>query len=90
MFQEDDDEILQELKRCQAELRAVSSHNHEQLTRLLKLAREALYRHDLKKKLRDAEAKVQPLRPYCSCELYPELIPFIVVVIVITIRCNYM
>ncbi|KAF2353136.1 Histone acetyltransferases subunit 3 [Trinorchestia longiramus] len=56
--QDDDDEILQELKRCQAELRAVSAHNRTQLNRLLKLAREALYRHDLKKKLRDAEAKV--------------------------------
>lgn len=56
--QEDDDEILQELRRCQSELRGVASHNHTQLTRLLALARDALYRHDLKKKLRDAEAKV--------------------------------
>ncbi|XP_018010583.1 transcriptional adapter 3 isoform X2 [Hyalella azteca] len=56
--QDEDDEILQELKRCQSELRAVSAHNRTQLNRLLKLARDALYRHDLKKKLRDAEAKV--------------------------------
>ena len=55
---DEDDEILSELKRCQAELKAVSSHNNTQLTRLLRLAREALVRHDLKKKLRDADAKV--------------------------------
>ncbi|KAB7500211.1 Transcriptional adapter 3 [Armadillidium nasatum] len=58
MSEEEDDEILFELKRCQAELKAVTSHNHSQLTRLLRLAREALVRHDLKKKLRDADAKV--------------------------------
>uniref|UniRef100_A0A2P2I1R2 Transcriptional adapter 3-like n=1 Tax=Hirondellea gigas TaxID=1518452 RepID=A0A2P2I1R2_9CRUS len=55
---EDDGEILQELKRCQGELKGVSAHNHTQLNRLLKLARDALYRHDLKKKLKDSEAKV--------------------------------
>ncbi|KAK7018684.1 transcriptional adaptor 3 [Halocaridina rubra] len=56
--EDDDDEILSELRRCQAELRAVSSHNNTQLNRLLTLARESLVRHDLKKKLRDAEQKV--------------------------------
>ncbi|XP_064102450.1 transcriptional adapter 3-like isoform X1 [Macrobrachium nipponense] len=56
--EDDDDEILSELRRCQAELRAVSSHNVTQLSRLLTLARESLVRHDLKKKLRDAEQKV--------------------------------
>jgi len=55
---EDDDEILSELRRCQAELRAVLSHNSTQLNRLLTLARESLVRHDLKKKLRDADHKV--------------------------------
>ncbi|KAL7636074.1 UNVERIFIED_CONTAM: hypothetical protein RMT77_013893 [Armadillidium vulgare] len=58
MSEEEDDEILFELKRCQSELKAVTAHNHSQLTRLLRLAREALVRHDLKKKLRDADAKV--------------------------------
>lgn len=58
MSKDDDDEILLELKRCQAELRAVSAHNAQQLSRLLTLARESLVRHDLKKKLRDADQKV--------------------------------
>ncbi|XP_063614837.1 transcriptional adapter 3-B-like isoform X1 [Penaeus indicus] len=56
--EDDDDEILSELRRCQAELRAVSAHNAQQLSRLLTLARESLVRHDLKKKLRDADQKV--------------------------------
>ncbi|XP_071552938.1 transcriptional adapter 3-B isoform X1 [Panulirus ornatus] len=56
--EDDDDEILSELRRCQSELRAVSSHNVTQLTRLLNLARESLVRHDLKKRLRDADQKV--------------------------------
>ncbi|XP_050734643.1 transcriptional adapter 3-B-like isoform X2 [Eriocheir sinensis] len=56
--EDDDDEILMELKRCQTELRAVSNHNVSQLTRLLNLARDSLVRHDLKKRLRDADQKV--------------------------------
>lgn len=56
--EDDDDEILVELKRCQTELRAVSNHNVSQLTRLLNLARDSLVRHDLKKRLRDADQKV--------------------------------
>ena len=57
--QDDDDEILMELRRCQTELRAVSNHNISQLTRLLNLARDSLVRHDLKKRLRDADQKVR-------------------------------
>ncbi|XP_069950032.1 transcriptional adapter 3-B isoform X3 [Cherax quadricarinatus] len=56
--EDDEDEILSELRRCQSELRAVSAHNVTQLTRLLNLARESLVRHDLKKRLRDADQKV--------------------------------
>lgn len=56
--EDDDDEILMELRRCQTELRAVSNHNIAQLTRLLNLARDSLVRHDLKKRLRDADQKV--------------------------------
>lgn len=63
-MQEDDDEILMELKRCQSELRAVSNHNVAQLTRLLNLARDSLVRHDLKKRLRDADQKVG--RTFCT------------------------
>ncbi|MPC69657.1 Transcriptional adapter 3 [Portunus trituberculatus] len=48
-----------ELRRCQTELRAVSNHNISQLTRLLNLARDSLVRHDLKKRLRDADQKVR-------------------------------
>ncbi|KAK3864340.1 hypothetical protein Pcinc_017059 [Petrolisthes cinctipes] len=56
--EDDEDEILCELRRCQSELRAVSQHNATQLTRLLNLARDSLVRHDLKKRLRDADHKV--------------------------------
>ena len=45
-----DDEILTELNRCQAELRAVSAHNHQQLKRLVKLAREELARQEIRNK----------------------------------------
>ena len=39
----DNDEILDELKRCQTELKAVSAHNLQQLKRLLKVSRNLLH-----------------------------------------------
>lgn len=70
--QDDDDEILCELRRCQSELRAVSQHNATQLTRLLNLARDSLVRHDLKKRLRDADHKV--CRVYTNSVCISEII----------------
>ena len=49
--QEDNDEILEELKRCQNELRAVSGHNLQQLKRLLKSAKEEMTRQELRNRL---------------------------------------
>ena len=56
--EEDNDEILEELKRCQNELRAVSTHNLHQLKRLQKAAREELVRQELRNKLAEADAEV--------------------------------
>ena len=44
------DEIKNELERCQTELRAVSAHNHVQLKRLVKLAREEMARQEIRNK----------------------------------------
>lgn len=54
----EDDEILQELKRCQEELKLVNAHNVQQLKRLLRLANEEMVRQDLKRKLQQADNEV--------------------------------
>lgn len=54
----DSDEILEELKRCQTELKAVSSHNLNQLKRLLKCAKEEMIRQELRNKLQKADEEV--------------------------------
>ena len=38
----ENDEILEEMRRCQNELKAVSAHNLGQLRRLLKAAKEEM------------------------------------------------
>ncbi|XP_066593071.1 transcriptional adapter 3-B [Prorops nasuta] len=48
---QDDDEIYTEIKRCQQELSALSSHNVTQLKRLLNLAQEESKRQSLKRKI---------------------------------------
>uniref|UniRef100_A0A6V7LBC9 Transcriptional adapter 3 n=1 Tax=Bracon brevicornis TaxID=1563983 RepID=A0A6V7LBC9_9HYME len=55
---QEDDEILAEIKRCQQELMALSSHNVAQLTRLLKLAQEESKRQALKRKISIADNEV--------------------------------
>ena len=55
---EDNDEILEELKRCQSELKAVSSHNVAQLNRLLKAAKEEMIRQELRNRLQEADKEV--------------------------------
>eukprot|EP00094_Tigriopus_californicus_P002488 TCALIF_02405-PA protein Name:"Similar to tada3-a Transcriptional adapter 3-A (Xenopus laevis)" AED:0.25 eAED:0.25 QI:43/0/0/0.66/1/0.66/3/0/494 len=57
-FEGDNDEILEELKRCQTELKAVSSHNLNQLKRLLKCAKEEMIRQELRNKLQKADEEV--------------------------------
>jgi transcriptional adapter 3 len=48
---QEDDEIVAEIKRCQRELTALSSHNEMQLKRLLHLAQEESKRQSLKRKI---------------------------------------
>lgn len=52
------DEIYEELIRCQTELRAVSAHNLQQLKRLTKTAREEMGRQELRNKLAAADNEV--------------------------------
>lgn len=59
------DEILGELVRCQAELKAVSSHNLTQLKRLVKSAREEMARQEVRNRLSDADKEV--------CEAYKRI-----------------
>ncbi|XP_064476850.1 transcriptional adapter 3-like isoform X2 [Ornithodoros turicata] len=53
-----DDQVLAELRRCQAELRALSAHNSTQLATLLKRARDRLQEQELRKKLRIVDNEV--------------------------------
>ncbi|XP_015603314.1 transcriptional adapter 3-B [Cephus cinctus] len=55
---QDDDEILAEIKRCQQELSALSSHNVTQLKRLLSLAQEESKRQALKRRISTADNEV--------------------------------
>jgi len=52
------DEILEELRRCQNELRAVSTHNANQLKRVLGAARSELVRQELRNRLASADTEV--------------------------------
>jgi len=53
-----DDEILQELKRNQQELKALSSKNQSHLKRLLSLAKKEMSRQEISKKLQSADSEV--------------------------------
>ncbi|XP_015114435.1 transcriptional adapter 3-B [Diachasma alloeum] len=55
---QEDDEILAEIKRCQQDLMALSSHNVAQLKRLLNLAQEESKRQALKRKISAADNEV--------------------------------
>lgn len=57
-FQEDNDEILAEIKKCQEELRATALHTVEQLKRLIKLAEVELDKSEVRKKLKNIEQEV--------------------------------
>ncbi|XP_014211111.1 transcriptional adapter 3 [Copidosoma floridanum] len=54
----EDDEILTEIKRCQRELMALSSHNQIQLKKLLHLAQEESKRQALKRKIAAVDNEV--------------------------------
>ncbi len=53
-----DDEILVELQKRQAELRALSAHNRSQKMRLYRLAKEELKRQELRQKMRACDNEV--------------------------------
>lgn len=53
-----DDEILAELRKKQAELKAISQHNIMVTKKLYKLAKEMMEKQELKKKLATADAEV--------------------------------
>jgi len=55
---QEDDEILAEIKRCQQELSTLSNHNVTQLRRLLNLAQEESKRQALKRKISVADNEV--------------------------------
>ncbi|XP_011862805.1 PREDICTED: transcriptional adapter 3 [Vollenhovia emeryi] len=55
---QEDDEILAEIKRCQQELAALSNHNVTQLKRLFNLAQEESKRQALKRKISVADNEV--------------------------------
>jgi len=55
---DDNDEILMELKKKQAELRALSHQNAIMLRHLHKQAKEELHSQELKKKMATADAEV--------------------------------
>ncbi|KYN00888.1 PREDICTED: transcriptional adapter 3-B [Cyphomyrmex costatus] len=55
---QEDDEILAEIKRCQQELFVLSNHNVTQLKRLLNLAQEESKRQTLKRKINVADNDV--------------------------------
>lgn len=54
----EDDEVLTELKRCQQELRAVSTRNREIISQLLKLVRHDIKKQELMKKIEVANTEV--------------------------------
>ena len=55
---QEDDEILAEIKRCQQELSGLSTHNVTQLKRLLVLAQEESKRQGLKRKINTVDSEV--------------------------------
>ena len=54
----ENDEILEELVRCQNELKALSAHNLTQIKRLLKAAKEEMARQEIRNKLQQADNEV--------------------------------
>ena len=57
--EDDDDEILSELRRKQNELRVLSQHNLMLTKRLYKMAKDEMSRQDLRRKMIAADAEVK-------------------------------
>ncbi|KAK7788723.1 hypothetical protein R5R35_011013 [Gryllus longicercus] len=53
-----DDEILQEIKRCQTELQTLNDYNHMHLKRLISLAEVQITRQELKRKLHRVDCDI--------------------------------
>lgn len=53
-----DDEILRELRKCQAELKAVTAHNLMQKKRFYRLAKEEMAKQELRKKMQIVDMEV--------------------------------
>ncbi|XP_063235209.1 transcriptional adapter 3-B isoform X2 [Bacillus rossius redtenbacheri] len=65
-----DDEILAEMKRCQAELRVVAAHNLQQLQKLRRLAASEMCRQELKRRLQQVEGDILDVyRRIQACKL---------------------
>ena len=60
-----DDEILNELRKKQQELKAISQHNLMIAKRLYKHAKEEMSRQELRKKMAVADAEVGYFQHYC-------------------------
>ena len=58
---EQDDEILQELKRSQSVLRALRSHNKHSVNKLLSLANSTMKKQEVRHKAKVLDAEVQDI-----------------------------
>ncbi|XP_070586809.1 transcriptional adapter 3 [Erythrolamprus reginae] len=56
--EDSEDEVLAELRKRQAELKALSTHNRTKKAELLKLAKEEIHRQDLRQRVRVADNEV--------------------------------
>ena len=65
----DDDEVLDELKRCQMELKTLSAKNQTQLKKLLNSAKKEINRQEISHKLEIADLEViEVYRRICSAK----------------------
>ena len=58
---DEDDEILAEIKKCEEELKAVAAQNKEHLSRLLVEAKQEMERQNVRRILREVDDKVRPV-----------------------------
>lgn len=58
MFQDDNDEIMTEIKKCEEELKIVAGQNKEQLEHLITKAKYEMKRQEVKSRIRAIETEV--------------------------------
>lgn len=64
-----DDEIFQELRRCQSELKAVRCHNKYSVNKLIALAKNAIKNQEVRQKAKVLDAEVQDVfRRFCAAK----------------------